>query len=262
LVDIEPEGYGIDPDQIEEKINSSTAAILPVHLYGNLADMGRILNIASQYSLPVIEDASQAHGAVLRGKNKAGSIGLVGCFSLYPSKILGACGDAGVITTNTKRLSERLRKFGTHGFRHKYYSDFIGINSRLDNLQAAILNVKMKYISFWVEKRREIAQRYDEALEGYVANTMGRVPWCEPSYYTYVVEVNARPAFIKRLNEAGVQTAIHYPQPIHMQSQYEFDMKQRFPAAEKAARRVVSLPCYPEMTNEQIDHVIKTVRGE
>lgn len=261
LVDIEPDGYTIDADKIEEKINKNTAVILPVHLYGNVADMGKISKLAMRYNLYVVEDGAQAHGAAMKGGNKVGNMGDIGCFSLYPSKILGAYGDAGVITTNSLGVAERIRKLGTHGFESKYDSEFIGTNSRLDNVQAAVLNAKMKYLNFWIERRRKIARYYNENLKGCVEKTMGELPWSESSYYMYVIESGNRRELIDKLRKKGVQATVHYDTPIHMQRQYEGRfIYEDFPIAERAAKRVLSLPCYPEMTKKQVDYVINVLR--
>lgn len=263
LVDIEPDGYTIDTAKIKRKINDKTAAIIPVHLYGNVANMYELCDIANKHDVLIIEDAAQAHGARLSNGKRIGSIGNATCFSLYPSKILGAYGDAGVVTTNSLGIAEGLRKFGTHGFSSKYNSDFIGVNSRLDNLQAAVLNVKMRYISYWLMKRRYIAKRYNEELKGYVKKVMIPPLWSDSSYYMYVIEVADRDKFIERMGKKGIGVGVHYPEPIHRQPQYKrFFKGQKFPVAERVAKRVVSLPCYPEMKDDEIDQVIRAVRGK
>ncbi len=262
FVDINAENYTIDVQQIEDSITDKTRAIMPVHLYGHPADMQPILNIAKKYDLKVIEDAAQAHGA--RYKNqRVGSMGHVSGFSFYPGKNLGAYGDAGGVTTNDPKIAENIRKLGDHGSSKKYANDMLGFNSRLDGLQGAVLGVKLKYLDKWNQRRREITKIYNQAFQDLKEMALpGESPWAEPVYHLYVVQVDNRDALKQKLNDAGIGAGIHYPIPLHLQKAYEFMglQKGRFPVAERAAERVLSLPNYPEMTNDELEYVVKKVK--
>jgi dTDP-4-amino-4,6-dideoxygalactose transaminase len=270
LVDINPENYTIDPRQIEEKISARTKAIIPVHLYGHPADMDAILAIAKKYDLKVLEDAAQAHGALYKGR-KVGSIGHAAGFSFYPGKNLGAYGDAGAVTTNDPKVAENVKMLGDHGSLKKYQNDAMGFNSRLDSIQAAVLNVKLKHLDRWNRRRREITEIYNEALRSVEEITLPQVsPWAEHVYHLYVIRVsgtdplrgNHRDALKQRLNDAGIGAAIHYPRPLHLQKAYEFLglKKGSFPVSERAAEQVLSLPNYPEMTDDMVKLVAEKVK--
>ncbi len=262
FVDIDPENYTIDVSKIEEKITDRTRAIIPVHLYGHPADMDAILQIARKHDLKVIEDAAQAHGALYKGR-KAGCFGHAGCFSFYPGKNLGAYGDAGGVVTNDAKVIENIRKLGDHGSSKKYENDMLGFNSRLDGIQGAVLNVKMKYIAQWTKRRREIAQYYNEALKDAAAiETPKESSWAEAVYHLYVIQVDNRDEIKQKLNEAGIGAAIHYPRPLHLQACYDFlgQGKGSFPVSERAGERVLSLPNYPEMTEGMLVEVVGKVK--
>ena len=256
LVDVRPEDALIDPEKIEAAITPRTRAIIPVHLYGQCADMDTVCAIATRYSLAVIEDAAQAHGAVHTGK-RAGSFGDIGCFSFYPGKNLGAYGDGGLVTTARRDLAERLEVLRNCGSRLKYHHEEIGLNSRLDTLQAAILRVKLQHLDTWNEARRQIARHYDAALT--------RVPEIEIThhktgtvYHLYVVRLGERDAVLRALNAQGIGAGIHYPFALHELKAYSFlgHSKGEFPVAEDWARRCLSLPIYPELAPNDADRCV------
>ena len=256
LVDVRPEDALIDPEKIEAAITPRTRAIIPVHLYGQCADMDTVCAIATRYSLAVIEDVAQAHGAVHTGK-RAGSFGDIGCFSFYPGKNLGAYGDGGLVTTARRDLAERLEVLRNCGSRLKYHHEEIGLNSRLDTLQAAILRVKLEHLDTWNEARRQIARHYDAALT--------RVPEIEIThhktgtvYHLYVVRLGERDAVLRALNAQGIGAGIHYPFALHELKAYSFlgHSKGEFPVAEDWARRCLSLPIYPELAPNDADRCV------
>jgi dTDP-4-amino-4,6-dideoxygalactose transaminase len=261
FVDIDPETYTMDYTQLEQAITPRTRAIIPVHLYGHPAEMQPILDIAHNHGLRVIEDASQAHGATYFGK-RVGSFGDIGCFSLYYSKNLGAYGEAGICVTNNNELAESLRMLRDHGSRMRYQHEVLGTNARMDELQAAILRVKMRYLEEWNTARQTHAQVYTQQLQGLVK----QVPVIRPEnthvFYIYVVQVQNRQQFRKQLEQAGIATGIHYPIPIHLQPAcahygYQGGM---LPVTEAVAEHIVSLPMYPELTDEQIQMVVNIVK--
>lgn len=262
FVDIDPVTYNIDPNLIEAAITDRTKAIVPVHLYGQPANMTAIANIAKKHNLFIIEDAAQAHGAEWEGQ-RVGSHGIMTEYSFYPGKNLGAAGDAGGITTNDDELARQLRLLLNHGAETKYVHQVVGYTSRLDNLQAAILNVKMKYIEAWTEQRRANAAYYDELI----AEVPGVVrPKADERarhvYHLYVVRVPGdRDATIQYLHSKGVGAGIHYPLPIHLQPALgDLGYKEGdFPHAEAAAKQIISLPMFPELTKAQIEQVVATL---
>ncbi|MHB0937042.1 MAG: DegT/DnrJ/EryC1/StrS family aminotransferase [Armatimonadota bacterium] len=277
FVDIDPATFNMDPAQIEAKITPRTKAILPVHLYGQAADMDPILEIARQYNLRVIEDVAQAMGATYKGR-KVGTIGDVGCLSFFPSKNLGAFGDGGMVITNDQEIYERVEMLRRHGGKIKYHHTELGLNSRLDELQAAILRVKLKYLDQWVQTRRAHAYAYNEALasiagvqtprerdgDTVMSPTPGQVfpeDQLFAAYHQYTVLVDDRDGVQDRLKAADVQTMIYYPVPLHLQEVHENLGHKRgdFPESEAAADRCLSLPIYPEMTEEQRQTVISAV---
>jgi dTDP-4-amino-4,6-dideoxygalactose transaminase len=232
-----------------------------VHLYGQVADMDRIRDLAKQYNLAVIEDACQAHGARYEGR-PAGTIGDIGCFSFYPGKNLGAYGDGGAVVTRSAELAARLRLLRNYGQTRKYFHGLRGYNSRLDEIQAAILSVKLKHLEGWNEARRNVARRYDSAL-GPKVTVPARREGSVHVYHLYVIRCPERDALQRWLAEHGIGTQIHYPVPIHLQEAYS-DLgvtKGTLPATEAASAEVLSLPIFPEMTDVQIDHVIDTVNS-
>ena len=248
LVDVRPEDALIDPTQIEAAVTPRTKAIIPVHLYGNCADMSAVCAIAAKYSLIVIEDAAQAHGAVYAGR-RAGSLGDIGCFSFYPGKNLGAYGDGGLITTERSDIAERIKLLRNCGSRLKYRHEEIGLNSRLDTLQAAILRVKLRWLDQWNAARRRMAAHYDTALHG--IEGIDRTRHADGSvHHLYVVRVAGRDAVQQALNARGIGAGIHYPFALHELKAYT-SLGHRpgaFPVAEDWARRCLSLPLYPELT--------------
>jgi dTDP-4-amino-4,6-dideoxygalactose transaminase len=259
LVDINPQTYNIDVDQIEGRMTSRVKAIIPVHLYGQPADLGPILAIARRYGISVIEDAAQAHGAEYGGR-RVGSWGRVACFSFYPAKNLGAYGDAGAIVTNDEHVALTVRKLRDHGSVDKYQHDLIGYNSRLDTLQAAVLLVKLKHLDQWNRERRAHAQLYNDLLSRIPGIARPAVlDGASHVYHLYVVRVErgSRDELRTYLLERGIQTGIHYPTPVHLTAAFGDPQGRahRFPVAEACAKTIVSLPMYPELESNQIEYV-------
>jgi dTDP-4-amino-4,6-dideoxygalactose transaminase len=252
FVDIDPATFTIDASKIEAAITPRTKAILPVHLYGQAADMDAIMAIARRHGLVVIEDACQAHGAEYHGR-RLGSIGDTGCFSFYPGKNLGAYGEGGAITTNNPEIAERVRVLRDWGAKQRYHHDLKGYNYRLEGMQGAVLNVKMKYIEGWTEARRDAARYYDVLLGKLRAASPLAVDSCRHVYHIYAIRDARREALQAFLLERGIHTGIHYPIPVHMQRAFsELGYAEGdFPHAEAAAREVLSLPMFPELTTEQ-----------
>lgn len=259
FVDIDYKTGNIDPNQIEKAVNKKTKVIIPVHLYGMPAEMDQILRIAKINKLKVVEDAAQAHGALYKGKN-AGTMGEMGIFSFYPSKNLGAYGDAGCIVTNRCKLAEEVGLLRNHGRRDKYVHEKLGYGSRLDNLQAAILLVKLRHIEKWTESRRRIAEKYKVLLEQAGLDLFYEPGQVKHVYHIYPVKVDRkRDMILERLKKKGVYCGIHYPIPLHLQPAFKY-LKYRkgdFPMSEKFASNVLSLPIYPEMTDEQVETVAR-----
>ena len=262
FVDIEPRTYNIDPAKIEAAINERTRAIMPVHLYGQCAEMSAIGEIAARHSLPVIEDAAQAIGAEDAGR-RAGSMGRVNCFSFYPTKNLGAAGDGGMLTTGDDALAERLRALRVHGGATEYLHKEIGINSRLDALQAAILRVKLPHLDSWSQARRERAETYSLLLTNAGLKFDLRVPFIRENtrhiFHQYVVRVPAhRDALMEHLRAHGVGVKIYYPVPLHLQECFGYlgYSEGDLPEAERAAHETLALPVYPELRLEQQQYVV------
>ncbi|HEY0376096.1 MAG TPA: DegT/DnrJ/EryC1/StrS family aminotransferase [Pyrinomonadaceae bacterium] len=262
FVDADPVSYNLDVSKIEAAITKRTRAILPVHLYGQPADLDPVFEIAERHNLMVIEDAAQAHGARYKGR-RVGALGRAGCFSFYPGKNLGAYGEGGAVVTNDAEVARRVRLLRDHGSEQKYRHEIIGYNFRLEGIQGAVLNVKLKHLGRWNDLRRSTARRYGELLNGSNLTLPRELPSAEHVYHLYVVQTGGRDALQKALAEAGVQTGIHYPVPIHLQPAYAFlgHKPGDFPEAERQAARVLSLPMFPELTEKQIMHVAETVRG-
>jgi len=260
FVDIDPISYEIDVARIKDRITSQTKAIIPVHLYGHPAEMDSILELAHAYGLKVVEDNAQAFGATYRGK-KTGSIGEIGCLSFFPTKNLGAFGDGGMVLTNDPKLAERMRMLRTHGWKKKYYSEEVGYNSRLDALQAAILQAKLPHVDRWNEKRREIAQRYSEKLAPLEVTVPVECDWGRHVYHLYIIRSNRRLELQAFLKQRGIASEVYYPLPPHLSTPCrKFGYQEGdFPNAESASRETLALPLYPELTVEQQDEVIATV---
>jgi dTDP-4-amino-4,6-dideoxygalactose transaminase len=260
LCDVEPEAGTMDPESVRAAIGARTRAIVPVHLYGQCADVDAILEVAGD--IPMIEDCAQAHGAELRGR-AAGTMGTLGCFSFYPTKNLGALGDGGTVTTSDEALAERLRLLRQYGQTDRYHHEERGVNSRLDELQAAFLRVKLAHLRAGNERRAAIAAAYDEALAGTEARPLARLPERRHVFHLYVAELPDRDAFQERLADAGVGTLVHYPEPVHGHPPYRSlgDGPVTLSNAERLAKHVVSLPLYPELTDEEVHHVGRSAQA-
>ena len=262
FVDIEPNTYTMDPSKIEQAITPRTKALLPVHLYGQSASMDAIADLARRHKLFLIEDAAQAHLARYKGRS-VGEFGAATCFSFYPGKNLGAYGEAGAVITDDDTLARKLRQLRDHGQSHKYNHEFWGHNYRMDGIQGAVLGVKMKYLARWTERRREVAKSYRTGLSGITDIVL---PFESANayhvYHLFVIRTRKRAELQKYLAEKGVSTGLHYPLSLHMQPAYSHlgYKKGSFPESEKAAEECLSLPIYPEITDEQITYVIKTVK--
>ncbi|MAF80313.1 erythromycin biosynthesis sensory transduction protein eryC1 [bacterium] len=263
------EYFNIDTKKIKEAITPRTKAIVPVHLYGQPANMDEIGIIAKKHNLYVVEDAAQAHGAEYapseaRGREgkgeKVGSSGICATFSFYPAKNLGAYGDGGAIVTNDDELAEKIRMFANHGRKSKYDHEFEGTNSRLDSLQAAILDVKLKHLDSWIEKKTTIAKRYDEKLKDAVSIPKV-LPNVKHAYHLYVIQTDRRDVLKEKLEKAGVETGIHYPTPLPFLGAYKKlnHKKEDFPEAWKMKDKILSIPIYPELTEKQIAHIIENM---
>jgi len=292
LVDINPRNYNIDVQKLEEflklktqnsKLKTRLKAIIPVHLYGQPADLDPILELARKYNLKVIEDAAQAHGAEYKGK-RVGSMGDMGCFSFYPGKNLGAYGDGGMVVTNEEKVANKIRCLRDHGRREKYEHQMIGYNYRLDGLQAAILRVKLKYLDEWNEKRRKNASIYNKLLKDLDVVTPYEEEYAKHVYHLYVIRatpvrdkmpkasakssiwisngVKKRDKVYKFLQEKDIACGIHYPLPLHLQKAYQYlgYKEGDFPVAEECAKEVISLPIYPELKRDQIEYIAKTLK--
>lgn len=257
FVDIDPVTFNIDPDRIEQAITSKTRAILPVHLFGLPADMDRIMDIATQHRLVVLEDCAQSFGARLAGR-ATGTTGLAGCFSFYPSKNLGCYGDGGMVVTGSSALWETLCMLRNHGSNRPYHHERLGFNSRLDELQAAILRIKLKHINEYNEKRRSVAQRYNELLADVPVTTPTAPDKLTHVFCQYTIRTARRDEVRQRLTDAGIGTAIYYPIPMHRQALYESNSSP-LPVCDKVAQECLSLPIYPELSEEQIRFVAQHV---
>jgi dTDP-4-amino-4,6-dideoxygalactose transaminase len=261
FVDIDSESYTIDPAQIAHAITPKTRAILPVHLYGQCADMDPILAVAAEHNLYVVEDAAQAHGAFYKDK-KAGSMGHLGCFSFYPAKNLGACGDAGAVVTSDPQLDRKLRVLRNYGQSSKYHHETMGFNSRLDELQAAILRTKLPHLDTWNESRRNAGECYLSALEKRFSPPKTKVG-CVPNYHLFVIQSDERDSLQQHLRRHAIETLMHYPVPIHRQTAFR-DLTHRdcdLFVTERIAQRVLSLPMFPTISGEQLAHVSACVNS-
>ena len=260
FVDIDPETFNINPDLIESVVTEKTKAIMPVHLFGQMADMDPIMEVANKYSLAVIEDAAQSITSTYKNR-KAGSIGTVGCFSFFPSKNLGCAGDGGMIVTNDENMHDRLKIMRNHGANPKYYHKYIGGNFRLDPIQAVILLVKLRYLDSWSQARRNNAVFYNERFAKTVVKTPYINPDCKSIYNQYIIRVPKRDELAAHLKEQGIGCEIYYPVPMHLQECFEYLGYKRgdLPQAEKAAKEVLAIPTYPELTDEMKAHICQTI---
>lgn len=264
FVDIDPKTFNIDPEQIEKAITPKTKAIIPVHLYGQMADMDRIKEIADKHNLYIIEDAAQSIGSLYKGK-KVGELGTTACYSFFPTKNLGAYGDAGMIISNDDEIAEKIRVLRVHGSKPKYYHHILGYNSRLDEMQAAILNVKFPHLDEWSELRREKAQNYTQLIKEMVGDhvvTPYEEEFNHHIYHQYTIRVKKRDELQNYLKEQGVSTMIYYPKPLHLQPVFaELGYKEGdLPETEKAANEALSLPMFPELKAEQQQYVVEKIR--
>ena len=253
FVDVEPDYWTMDPAQIERAITPKTKAILPVHLYGQPADMDPILEIAGRHGLKVIEDACQSHGSEYKGR-RCGSMGHLGCFSFYPGKNLGAYGEGGAVVTNDPAMARHVRLLRAWGEEVRYEHKYRAFNYRMDGVQGAVLGVKLRHLEAWTEARRQHAGEYARQLAGTPALTPVERPGTRHVYHVYVVRLPERDSFRARLSDAGVQTGVHYPIPVHLQPAYR-DLGYQagaFPVSERVASEVLSLPMFPELTDSQI----------
>lgn len=264
FVDIDPKTFNIDPNKIEDAVTKKTKAIIPVHLYGQMADMDPINKIAKKYGLFVIEDAAQAIGAEYKGK-RAGELGTATTFSFFPTKNLGAYGDAGMIVTDNAELAEKMTMFRTHGSKPKYFHHVLGYNSRLDELQAAILNVKFRYLEEWTRKRCEKAMNYTQLINEELGEKIV-TPFisndCSHIFHQYTIRVQKRDELHQFLKESGIETIVYYPMPLHLQPVFK-DLGYKegdLPETEKAAKEATSLPMFPELTEEEQYYVVSKLK--
>lgn len=257
LVDIDPVSRTLDPGRVASALSPRTRAIMPVHLHGGMADMPALAAIADSHGLTVIEDAAQAHGGE-HGGRRAGSLGDMGCFSFYPGKNLGACGEGGAVVTNSADHADMLRVLRDWGQRGKYNHVIQGFNYRMESVQAALLSVKLPHLDGWTEARRQHAARYSDLLRGAGIGLPGETPGTRHVFHAYAVELTDRNATQQRLARAGIATGIHYPVPVHLQPAYANLGYRRgdFPIAERFAQSTLSLPLYPELRREQIERVV------
>ncbi len=265
FVDIDPETYNIDTALLEKAVTPNTRAVIPVHLYGQMADMNPVMDFAERNELVVIEDAAQAIGSEYMGK-RAGSIGHYGCFSFFPSKNLGAFGDGGMVVTNSNERAEKLRELRNHGAKAKYYHEIIGGNFRLDAIQAAVVNVKLEYLDSWTEQRQRNAEMYDRLLteSGMVESGAVKLPTRihdRHIFNQYVIRTEKRDQLQEFLSDKNIGTAVYYPLPFHMQTCFkELGYKSGdFPESEKAARETLALPIFPELSESQITYVADSI---
>jgi dTDP-4-amino-4,6-dideoxygalactose transaminase len=278
FVDIDERTYNMDPNQLEDYLkfrnsqstihNGQPKAVLPVHLYGQPADVDSILEIANRYGLIVIEDACQAHGALYYSEKevnwrKCGSMGVAGCFSFYPGKNLGACGEGGAVTTNNEGIAQEIRMLRDHGQAKKYYHEFEGYNGRLDTIQTGILRVKLKHLSEWNEMRRQRAYLYNELLTGADGIAIPYEPsWTKAVYHLYIIRIKKRDELQKYLTDKGIGTGLHYPIPLHLQKAYSGlgYVEGDFPIAEKVASDILSLPMFPGLTAQQQTYITTKIK--
>lgn len=260
FVDIDPETFNVDPVQVAQKITARTKVIMPVHLFGQMADMDAIMSLALEHGIQVVEDCAQAIGATSQGR-PSGSFGAAGCFSFYPTKNLGAFGDGGMVVTADSTLAAQVSKLRAHGSNVRYYHDEVGFCSRLDEVQAAILRVKLPHLQNWNDRRAEIAQFYNERFKNLPVQTPLTASGNNHTYHQYTLRVPDRDRLVKEMQAAGIGAMIYYPVPIHLQNAFQsFGYKPGdLPASEKAAAEVLSLPIFPELTDSQAEQVTDTL---
>jgi len=260
-VDIEDATFNLDPKLVERAITPRTKAVMPVHLYGHPFDVDPILAICKKHNLPLVEDAAQAHSAKYKGKT-VGTFGEIACFSFYPGKNLGACGEGGALVTNNAAYAARARALREHGSTVRYYHDEVGFNYRMEGFQGAVLSVKLKHLESWTRERRRVAHRYHELLADSPLQLPREADYAESAYHLYVVRHPQRDELKKYLEANGVGCALHYPVSLHLQKCYAHlgHKEGSFPVAEKAARECLSLPIYPELTDAQIQRVVAVIK--
>jgi dTDP-4-amino-4,6-dideoxygalactose transaminase len=259
-VDIDDATFNLNPDLLEAAITPRTKAILPVHLYGHPCDLDPMLSLADRHGVPLVEDAAQAHGARYRGRT-VGTLGRMACYSFYPGKNLGACGEGGALVTDDEALAGRARALREHGSRVRYYHDEVGYNYRMEGLQGATLAIKLKHLASWTAGRQRVAHRYHELLADTPLQLPREAEWAESAYHLYVVRHGEREALMKHLQANQVGCALHYPLPLHLQKCYASlgYPEGSFPVAERAARECLSLPIYPEMPDAHIERVSEVI---
>jgi dTDP-4-amino-4,6-dideoxygalactose transaminase len=261
FVDIDPATYTIDPEAVRKKMTMKTRLIMAVHLYGLMADMKSLIAIAQDAKIPLMEDMAQSIGALYEGK-KSGSFGRLSAVSFFPTKNLGACGDGGAVLSSTAELDERIRSLRNHGAKVKYYHDEIAYNSRLDELQAAILRVKLKRLDRWNDQRRALAHRYLQGLQGGPVHVPQEVPGRKHVFHLFSIRAPRRDALKDFLQNKGIPTGLHYPAPLHLQKAFNYlDHREGdFPVSEQLARETLSLPLYPHMVPESVDTIVAAIR--
>lgn len=256
FVDVDPVSFTMDPALVEKAITKRTKAILPVHLYGQCADLDPLLAIADRYKLFLIEDACQAHGSEYKGR-KAGTIGIAGCFSFYPGKNLGALGEGGAVTTNDEQLAQKLRMLRDHGSLRKYEHSLAGFNFRLEGLQGGLLGVKLPHLDNWNEQRRGVACIYNKNLEDANLKLPVEMPYGKHVYHLYIIQLENRDQVKQQLADRGIDTGLHYPVPLHLQQAYK-DLGYKegdFPVSERLSKQILSLPMYPGLSNQAVEYV-------
>ncbi len=260
FVDIDADTFTMNPGLIENRITNKTKAIIPVHLYGHPADMDPIMELAKTYNLRVIEDACQAHGAEYKGR-RTGSLGDIGCFSFYCTKNLGGYGEGGIITTSDPELAKMCRMIRDHGQNAKYYHSVMGLNARLDEIQAAVLNIKIPYLNDWTEKRRGIARAYDVGLPENLIKPI-EMPWAKHVFHVYSIRTTDRELLREWLGNKGIGVGMHYPIPVHLQEAWHNYGGENYslPATEKAVEEILSIPMYPELTEKEVRYVCDSIQ--
>ena len=262
FVDIDPVTFCIDPDKVRKKITENTQAILPVHLYGQSCNMYEIDKIADEYKLKVIEDCAQSIGTTFHNK-KVGSLGDMGCFSFFPTKNLGACGEGGLITTDDEDLYEKLKALRIHGSLNRYQHEIIGYNARLNEIQCAVLRIKLRYLDGWIKLRQQHAATYNQLLSNLSVELPTVAEYSNHVYHQYGVQLQDRDDVLAQMHDAGIMCAVHYPKPIHLQEAYQFLPYKAgsFPVSEHLSTKVMSLPIYPELTTLQVEEVATALKG-